>query len=205
MDDMQPVKYLYLLLFAFLIVPLQAQKNSFAQGYVISLEGDTLEGWVKDRSSEPFVDLYLKIRFRPENAWLRKKYGPDDIRGYGYGDQSFESVPVREESAFFKFRYYLDENNKRVFLKVISRNEPLTWYHWEYVDDESSYVDYIPLFYKSPGAEMVRVTQGILGLKRNRLMEYFRDCPDLVNAIRKKQVNDITEVYYFYLDHCLDH
>jgi len=50
---------------------------------------------------------------------------------------------------------------------------------------------------------MVRVTQGILGLKRKRLIEYFWDCPDLVQAIEKKELNEIHEVYNFYLEYCV--
>jgi hypothetical protein len=49
---------------------------------------------------------------------------------------------------------------------------------------------------------MVRVTQGIRGLKRKRLIEYFWDCPALVKAIEKKELNEIDEVYNFYLEHC---
>ena len=49
---------------------------------------------------------------------------------------------------------------------------------------------------------MVRVTQGILGLKRKRLVEYFWDCPTLVQAIEKKKLNKIDEVYDFYLESC---
>jgi hypothetical protein len=51
---------------------------------------------------------------------------------------------------------------------------------------------------------MVRITQGILGLKRNRLMEYFQDCWDLVEAIREKQLNEIYEVYDFYNNNCAE-
>jgi hypothetical protein len=113
-------------------------------------------------------------------------------------------MPVREDAEFFRFRYYVDDRYGRVFLKVIARNGPLTWYHWEYIDDESNYVDYIPLFHKRYSPEMVRVTQGILGLKRNRLMEYFQDCPELVFAIDQKALHEINEVYSYYLSHCLD-
>jgi len=52
--------------------------------------------------------------------------------------------------------------------------------------------------------EMVRVTQGILGLKRNRLKEYFQNCPELVDAIEKKEMDEILEVYYFYMNQCVD-
>lgn len=197
-------RILFILLLACIGIPGEAQKKGYAEGYIISWEGDTLQGWVKDRSPGASAGLHSRIRFRPEDAWLRKKYGPEDIMGYGYNDLVFESLPLREESEFFRFRYVLDEGNRRVFLKVISRHEPLTWYHWEYTDAESDYVDYIPLFHKNYSPEMVRVTQGVLGLKRNRVMEYFQDCPALVRAIGNKEVNQIEEVYNFYLAQCTD-
>ena len=189
---------------AIFLFPLHAQKKGYAEGYIITWEGDTLQGWVKDRSPGYSAGLHSRIRFKPNDRWLRKKFGPEDIFGYGYNDLTFESLPLREESEFFRFRYVLDEGNRRVFLKVISRSEPLTYYHWEYTDGESDYVDYIPLFHKSYSSEMVRVTQGLLGLKRNRLQEYFRDCPELVSAIGNKEINEIMEVYSFYLSYCVD-
>jgi hypothetical protein len=190
------------ILLVFMIPPVQAQKKGYAPGYIINPEGEIAEGRVKDRSSGTFMDLYKRIRFKPDDGGFRRKYGPDDILGYGYDDLHYESVPLREESAFFRFRYYLDENYDRVFLKVVSSEKDLTYFQWEYVDDESSYLDYIPLFYRDGSGEMVRVTQGVLGLKRNRLAEYFRDCPELVRAIENKQLNEIEEVYYFYLERC---
>ena len=195
-------KYILLILVSLMIIPAHAQKKGYSKGYIINSEGETVEGWVKDRSNGPFIDLYTRIRFKPDNAVIRRKYSPDEILGYGLNDQYFESVPLAEESAFFKIRYYLDDRNHRVFLKVISWEGDLTYYHWEYMDDESNYVDYIPLFYRTGSDEMVRVTQGILGLKRNRLIEYFQDCPAMVQAIENKDLNEIDEVYDFYIGHC---
>ena len=196
-------RYMLLILFAFMIIPTHAQKKEYSQGYIINSEGETVEGWIKDRSSGPFLDLYTRIRFKPDNAFYKRKYSPGEILGYGINNQHFESVPLIEESAFFKFKYYLHEGNDRVFLRVISRNADLTYYHWEYVDSESNYLDYIPLLHRIDSNEMVRVTQGILGLKRKRLIEYFWDCPDLAMAIEKKKLNEISEVYNFYLEHCV--
>ena len=52
---------------------------------------------------------------------------------------------------------------------------------------------------------MVRVTQGILGLKRERLMEYFGDCGVLVEALSNRNtLKEADEVYEFYLDNCLE-
>ena len=111
-------------------------------------------------------------------------------------------MPLLEESQFFNFRYYLDDAYNRVFLKVITWTDELTYYHWEYVDGESNYLDYIPLFHRPGSSEMVRVTQGILGLKRKKLAEYFRDCPELVQALEQKQLSQIDQVFSFYTERC---
>ena len=196
-------RYILLILFAFTIIPTHAQKKGYSRGYIINSEGETVEGRVKDRSSGTFFELYKRIRFKPDNAPFKRKYSPDEILGYGINDQYFESVPLYEETAFFKFRYYIHDSYDRSFLKVISWKDDLTYFHWEYVDSESNYLDYIPLFYREGSDEMVRVTQGIRGLKRNRLIDYFWDCPELVQAIEKKELNEIHEVYNFYLEHCV--
>ena len=197
------IRYILIILIAFTIIPAHAQKKGYSPGYIINLEGETVEGWVKDRSSGTFIDLYKRIRFKPDKSLLKRKFSPDEILGYGINNQHFESVPLYEETAFFKFRYYVHEDYDRIFLKVVSMNADLTYFHWEYVDSESNYLDYTPLFYREGSDEMVRVTQGILGLKRKRLIEYFWDCPELAQAIDKKELNEIDEVYDFYLERCV--
>jgi len=195
-------RYILFILFASTIIQVHAQKKGYSQGYIINLEGETVEGWVKDRSSGSFFELYKRIRFKEDGTRGKRKYSPDEILGYGKDTQHFESVPLYEETAFFKFRYYIHEDNPRVFLKVVTMNDDLSYFHWEYVDSDSNYLEYTPLFYRSGSNEMVRVTQGVLGLKRKRLIEYFWDCPTLVQAIERKELNEIDEVYNFYVDNC---
>jgi hypothetical protein len=191
-----------LILFALLSLSTHAQKKGYSQGYIINSEGETIDGWVKDRSTGTFIELYKKIRFQADKNRGSRKYGPDDILGYGYNDLHFESMPLMEESSFFQFRYYLDDGYDPIFLRIISRNRDLTYYHWEWIDSESNYLDYTPLFHREGSSEMVRVTQGILGLKKNRLSEYFRDCPELVKAIENKWLTGTHEVFNFYIDRC---
>jgi len=193
-----------IILAVLMFLPLHAQKKDYFPGYIITLEGDTLKGWIKDRSPGTFIELYPRIRFKDANSLFRKKYGPDQILGYSCNNRVYESLPLYEESSFFAFRYFLHDSYDRVFLRLIARDEPLTYYHWEYVDDDSNYLDYIPLFYLDGSDQMVRVTQGILGLKRKRLIEYFHDCYNLADAIYRKRLNEIDEVYNFYLNHCGD-
>jgi hypothetical protein len=194
--------YILWILLTVLSLPTHAQKKDYSHGYIINYEGETVEGWVKDRSSGTFISLYSRIRFKPDNARLKRKYGPDEILSYGFNDQHFESMPLREESAFFNYRYYLNEGYEMAFLRVISRKKDLTYYHWEYIDGESNYLDYTPLFHRDGFNEMVRVTQGILGLKRNKLIDYFWDCPELVKSLEKKELKEIHEVFNFYIDRC---
>lgn len=200
--EKQNFRFILALLVAFLSFSLHAQKKGYTPGYIITSEGDTVSGWVKDRSSGTFLELYSRIRFKHEDALFRKRYSPNEILAYACAHGVYESVPIREESTFMKFRYYVDESNPRLFLRVISQSEQLTYYHWEYIEDESNYLDYIPLFYRNGSGEMVRVTQGVLGLKRKRLVEYFGDCPALVEAIQRKSLKNINEVYDFYLSQC---
>lgn len=195
---------LLLILMALMFIPLQAEDKDYTKGFIITLDGDTIEGWVKDRSSGTFPELYKRIRFKTGSSLLRKKYGPDQILAYSRNGQLYASLPLYEETAFFAFRYYLSDSYEYVFLRVIARDEPLTYYHWEYMDADNNCLDYIPLFYLDGSNQMVRVTQGVLGLKRKRLIEYFHDCYKLQDAIYQKRLNKIDEVYNFYLSHCVN-
>jgi hypothetical protein len=191
-----------LLLLFCILSNLHAQKKGFEPGYIITLEGDTLLGQVKDRSSEPYVELYPRIRFRPEGKSSRKKYGPKDILGYGAGGREYVTVPLWEESAFFKFRYYLDPNANKVFLMVVKREGGLSYYRREFIYDDNNYLDFYPLFHREGDREMVRVTQGVLGLKRKRLMEYFSECDELVRALYNKELKEPDDVFNYYLVNC---
>ncbi len=181
----------------------KAQKKGFFEGFIIDQNGDTLWGLIKDRRPEPYVDLKSKIRFVENGKFRIRKFGPEDIKAYSYNAALYESVSLREEVNMLKFRYIIDKNVSNRFLKVIDKNPYLIYYHLEFVHDDNFYLDYIPLFYKPGNTEMCRVTQGILGLKRKRLIEYFADCKALCEAISNKRINEINSVYDFYIKDCV--
>jgi hypothetical protein len=85
---------------------------------------------------------------------------------------------------------------------VVRRDGRLTWYEREFIDDDNSYVDSYPLFHRKGSPGMVRVTQGLLGFKKKRLLEYFSQCPGLSEALEKKQLTTVGKVYSFLLDSC---
>lgn len=171
---------------------LRAQKKGYYEGYIITLEGDTLRGFIKDRQPGPFEQLYTKVRYKKK--WQKKKFRPDQIRGYGYNQLHFESVAIEEDASFFRFNYKTDPSQKPIFLKVVWRSPDLILYEWEFVHDDNDYLDSFPLFYRPQEDRWVRVTQGIFGLKRKKLVPFFLDCPQLALGIQTKTINTLTEI-----------
>lgn len=45
---------------------------------------------------------------------------------------------------------------------------------------------------------MVRATQGIFGLKKKLLSNYFKECPELVEKINNKKMKSVEDVLTFY-------
>lgn len=40
-------------------------------------------------------------------------------------------------------------------------------------------------------------------LKKKRLIEYFHHCPELVNAIQYRRVDEVQKIYDFYSERCI--
>ena len=196
--------YLGLLLTLIGVLTVSAQKRNFQEGYIITKDKDTVYGWVKDRSPEPFVSLYNKIRFKEQGRGRTQKLAPDAILGYGYNNQHFIAMPFREESRFFTFRYYSDAAAPTVFLKVVERTPELLYLEQEYVHEDNSYVDFTPFFYRPGRKDLVRVTQGIFGFRKKRLTRYFQDCPAVLDLLNTKNSASTTvwELYDFCVAHC---
>jgi hypothetical protein len=178
----------------------QSEQN-FREGYIILNNGDTLTGLVMDRDESAFGGLLNKVKFRPDKGW-RKKYKPAHIKGYRRGNDIFKSIWLDTETRMIKNYYYSQPGKgERVFVKLAYAGS-FELYHWEYTDEDNSAIEYIPLIKRYDTNEMVRVTQGIFGLKRKRLANYFNDCPNLSIALIEKQLSSVDELIRFYEDQC---
>lgn len=203
---MRPSSYLclfFLLSFFSFTFNVNAQKG-YQPGYVITLEGDTLKGHVKDRAYEPTGKLYKSIRFKSDDFFFKKRFKPNKIKGYGYENTNFVSLPLREESVFFNTKYTLDPSADRQFLIVAERNEKLNYYEKEFLLDDNFLLSSFPLFHRPQRSEMVRVTQGMLGPKQKLLRKYFADCPAILKELdnKKSKLKTALDVYNFYLQNC---
>ena len=99
---------------------------------------------------------------------------------------------------FFQEKYTSIHNSgKKYFLKVIVKGY-LTYYQWEFKEQESDYIWSKSLYKRKDDHSLVRVTQGILGLKKKSLAVYFQDCPELVYKIENGELKDPVEIAKFY-------
>lgn len=172
-------------------------QKGYESGYIITNSGDTISGIVKDRKPPPFGKIYKKIYFKAERS-RKKKYGPHQIKGYKQGNRFFESMWLNVSYDFFKEKYTSSPNvGEQQFLKLIVQGY-LSFYQLEFEDQESDYVDAVDLYKRSDEASLVRVTQGIFGLKKKKLATYFQDCPELVRKIETGEMKDPVEIAYFY-------
>lgn len=184
-------------IFIFLTVPLSLfGQKQYERGFVVLNNQDTLFGFIKDRKPPPFGGLYKKIRFKGKKG--RSKYGPEQIRAYQKAGSMFESVWIQDTGHFLSQNYTSIPNvGEQRFLKVIVKGY-LTYYQWEFEDDESDYIDAIDLFKKQDNSSLIRVTQGLFGLKRKSLKRFFKDCPPLVERLESKEIKHPIDVANFY-------
>ncbi|NOQ92748.1 MAG: hypothetical protein GQ552_08555 [Flavobacteriaceae bacterium] len=91
----------------------------------------------------------------------------------------------------------IPNRGEKEFLKVIEKGY-LTYYQREFEYSDSDYIDQISLFKRTDENFLVRVTQGVFGLRKKSLIAYFSDCPELVNKIENNQLKTPIEIARFY-------
>lgn len=194
---------LILFVFFFLLaVPNSFARKGYVPGYIIKLSGDTIHGEIKDRDLGTFEELYDRIRFVEKGKLFAKKYAPNKISGYGYEGVEFHSVRLQEKIVALKTRYFTDASSPFVFLRVVSTSTSIIHYEREFVDQDNDVIVSYSLLYSTDKTEMVRTNQGIFGLKKKRLSEYFENCPDLVDSINGGSMRYAFEIFDFYLENC---
>lgn len=173
-------RILFVLFFVF-FSRLHAQDDS-QEGFVITHENDTLYGTIRDRNTGAFVEIYEKIRFKGERK--KKRFSPHDIRGYKIGNICFKS-------------FFLD--GEMTFLRVASEGH-VSHYIYELQEQGEQLVQDIDYLQKGLNRPLIRVTQGLFGLKKKRLASLLSDCPGLPERILNKEFKYVFEVVALYND-----
>jgi len=171
-------------------------QDTYEKGYIVTLEKDTLYGFVKDRKLHPFGSLYKKIRFKGKKR--KSKYDPKEILAYKKGENYFERLWIEDSGRFFDQNYTSTEGSGTPeFFKVVEKGF-LTYYHHEFEDADSGYIDYIEYFKRDDNPKLIRASQGLFGLRRKALASFLADCPPLAENILNKNIKSGFEVARFY-------
>jgi hypothetical protein len=190
------ISLLFLSLFGFTF----GQKH-FKEGFVITNNGDTLFGKIKDRKPEPFGKLYPKIHFKPESGF-RKRYSPDEIQAYRCGNTFHKSIWLEEDSRFFKTSLQSAPHfGEKRFVEVI-RDGFLSYYRIAYEDEYG--ISHKYYFKKANNYHLQAVSRGLLGPPRKDLAGFFSDCPELARKILNKEISKAFEMLDFYNENCLE-
>lgn len=170
-------------------------QDDYQEGYVVTNANDTLYGYVRDRKTGAFGKLYKKIRIRQKRR--KSRYAPNKIISYKIGDATFETMQLISTGRFFEEEYEVSSEGDFQFLRVIEKGY-LCYYYMEYEDADSGYIDTVAFFKKRDGTVLVRVNQGIFGLKRKKVAAFLSDCPELSEKILTKQVKRPLEIVQSY-------
>ncbi len=172
-----------------------AAQADYQEGYVVTNANDTLYGLVRDKKTGAFGKIYKKIRIKQKRK--KSRYAPKEIISYKIGDATFETMQLISTGRFFEDEYTVSSEGDFQFLKVIEKGY-LCYYYMEYEDADSGYIDAVAFFKKRDGNILVRVNQGIFGLKRKKVAAFLSDCPELAQRIRMKQIKRPLEIVQFY-------
>jgi len=181
---------------------LMAQKY-YEPGYVVLLNNDTVYGKVKDRTPEPFGELFEKIRFRDEGLF-KKTYGPRDLKAYQIGDRQYESHFVEAQAALdIAFFEMFKGSGSQIFLKVRQKGA-LSYYHEEWRDPDSGYYDWHAYFKKASDSrfEFIRIT--LFGYNKKKMRAYLKDCPYLVKLLDDGGDPSLIDIVTLYNSKCAD-
>lgn len=175
-----------------------AKAQNYQSGYVITEEGDTLHGFIKDRKAAPFGKLYSKIKFKSAE-YGRRKFSTGQIKAYQCGSDFFRSVWIEDESEFFQNRLMsAPYHGKKQFVKILAEGSVSLWY-LEY-EDESG-IQGQSYFKRSDNYYLQPVRSGVFN-KRKQLAEFFSGCPELADKILNRELTDPFEILNFYNSRC---
>ncbi|MRI01228.1 hypothetical protein GH721_11865 [Kriegella sp. EG-1] len=170
-------------------------QNGFQEGYVVTKTNDTLYGVVRDRKLGAFAKLYKKIKFKGKKG--KSRYAAKDLIAYKNGDITFEIMKTTRTGQFFNQQLQLSDSGDYEFFKVIHKGN-VSYYMLEFEDADSGHIDGNAYFKKENEDILIRINQGVFGLKRKKLARYFSDYPELSQRILNKQLNSPLEIVRFY-------
>ncbi|WP_194778567.1 hypothetical protein [Pararhodonellum marinum] len=194
-----------LILFVF-----SAQFFSYAQNnndldFLVLHSGDKLYGSVEHINLKGVNPrLHKKIRFTSPNG-QRKQFRRKDVLAFRVDGITYESFWLSQSSRKFTLlnsKYDIDPKTGELhFLKLITKGN-LSHYQMEWWEQGESTLMWMDLLKKERDPFLIRATQGIFGIKKNLLVNYFSNCFDLKTQIEQEEFKDVYQIVDFYNRNC---
>jgi hypothetical protein len=132
--------FLSILLYA-ISHPSLGQEN-YLPGYIVALDGDTLNGYVDYRNWERNPN---KISFKQKNGEGILSYTPMDIRGFGVSDEIYESAVIKTEispvsTMELKYNKELDIRTDTAFLQAVVKGVKSLYFYKNKLGKEQFYI-----------------------------------------------------------------
>lgn len=181
-------------------------QDSDAQDYLVLNMGDTLYGNVKHIDERGAMRKYYKKIRLTDRYGKQKKYKRKDVSAFSVNNARYEGFWLHQSSQkiiLVNPKYDIDQKNgEKHFLKVMSKGK-LSHYQLEWFEQGEALLMGMDLLRKEEDPFFIRATQGLLGLKRKVLLDYFFECTKLKEQIKERQLNEVREVVDFYHNHCI--
>ena len=180
------MKFNSLSLFLALFLLISVQKNSNAQvkffkGYVVLLNGDTLNGEIKKNLKKEF-DNFTRASFRKSEGGELKTYRPDKIKEYGVDGVIFVSRNIEGEQVFVKRLSKGAVNLYEAQIEVLLMND---------LKVKSDY------YMEKEAGEFVKIKSGKF---KKQIVDVMGDNEEIVKGLEEKKFDyeNIVEVFNVY-------
>lgn len=169
---------------------------NYESGTVTLRSGEVIEGNVANMRQGFRDELLPRIRIKESGRLRARKLNPRQIIEYTMGDRRFLSLRVSRNNSIFQESYTVNAGNEYIIFEL-HRTGHLNILLAYFLDDDM-WIESTPYFMKEGDDQIVRATQGVFGLKRKLLADYFKDCPQLVEFIQEKKITTPREVAIYY-------
>lgn len=142
-------------------------QEDYQEGYVITIKKDTLRGLISDRKLGPFGGIHEKVKLKGKG--LKKRFAPKNIKVYKKGDTTYKTMFLDGEYEFMR----------------VETEGYVSHYVYELQEQGEEMVLDVNYFTKGNSSNLIRVTQGIFGIKRKRMISFFKRLPTASGKIKK--------------------
>jgi hypothetical protein len=208
MTTSKKTKLFTLIIFNFLLLQNVFSQENFTKGFIISVKGDTIKGFIDYRNWEKNPD---KITFKNLNSETKKTINPIDVQGFGVNNDFYESAIVKLELSSnstidLTILKELDMKTDTVFLEAMFRgSKSLYSYKSEqireqfFIKNQGVFELLIYKRYLKNTDEQTKIAENATYL--SQLSMYFQEASNIQSRLRsveytKKSLKSLFANYY---------